>query len=270
MSSILEKVVLDERLSLKAKGLFVLMYSQGVRVRKAIAMSKDGRDAHYAAFSELQEFGYAEHIVYAENPDTSSNTCTENPDTTPEVRTENPEIDVVCTENPDTVQKSGSPLGNPPSQKDKEKTTTSSSPKEREKGFRAPKPEEVEEYMTERRWKDAKRQAEAFIDFYSSKGWMIGKNKMKEWKAAVRTWERHGDVERTEEAQDPRIARLFEIDWNSQPDERVVKASVFCVANKVHPPKALAKRYFNNLGLLSKFKDACKVEGVEPKMLSAK
>ena len=32
--------------------------------------------------------------------------------------------------------------------------------------------------------------AQAFIDFYESKGWMIGKNKMKDWKAAVRTWER--------------------------------------------------------------------------------
>ena len=32
--------------------------------------------------------------------------------------------------------------------------------------------------------------AEAFIDFYDSKNWMIGKNKMKDWKASVRTWER--------------------------------------------------------------------------------
>ena len=32
--------------------------------------------------------------------------------------------------------------------------------------------------------------AQAFVDFYASKGWMIGKNKMKDWKAAVRTWER--------------------------------------------------------------------------------
>ena len=32
--------------------------------------------------------------------------------------------------------------------------------------------------------------AEAFINFYESKGWMIGKNKMKDWKAAVRTWEK--------------------------------------------------------------------------------
>ena len=32
--------------------------------------------------------------------------------------------------------------------------------------------------------------AEAFIDFYESKNWHIGKNKMKDWKACVRTWER--------------------------------------------------------------------------------
>lgn len=31
--------------------------------------------------------------------------------------------------------------------------------------------------------------AERFYDFYESKNWMIGKNKMKDWKAAVRTWE---------------------------------------------------------------------------------
>ena len=31
--------------------------------------------------------------------------------------------------------------------------------------------------------------AESFIDFYESKGWQIGKEKMKSWKACVRTWE---------------------------------------------------------------------------------
>ena len=36
---------------------------------------------------------------------------------------------------------------------------------------------------------------EAFVDFYASKGWLVGKAKMKDWRAAVRTWEksRHGD-----------------------------------------------------------------------------
>lgn len=32
--------------------------------------------------------------------------------------------------------------------------------------------------------------AENFVDFYTAKNWMVGKNKMKDWKAAVRTWEK--------------------------------------------------------------------------------
>jgi hypothetical protein len=31
----------------------------------------------------------------------------------------------------------------------------------------------------------------AFIDYYDSVGWMVGKKKMKDWQAAVRTWERN-------------------------------------------------------------------------------
>jgi len=31
---------------------------------------------------------------------------------------------------------------------------------------------------------------EKWVDFYQAKNWMIGRNKMKDWKAAVRTWER--------------------------------------------------------------------------------
>lgn len=30
--------------------------------------------------------------------------------------------------------------------------------------------------------------AQGFVDFYESKGWMVGKNKMKSWEAAVRNW----------------------------------------------------------------------------------
>jgi len=33
--------------------------------------------------------------------------------------------------------------------------------------------------------------AENFVDFYSSKNWMVGKNKMSDWKACVRTWEKN-------------------------------------------------------------------------------
>lgn len=35
---------------------------------------------------------------------------------------------------------------------------------------------------------------ERFVAFYESKGWMIGRNKMKDWKAALRTWENRNDA----------------------------------------------------------------------------
>lgn len=60
------------------------------------------------------------------------------------------------------------------------------------KQFIQPTIEEVVKYCLERKnGIDAQR----FVDFYESKGWMIGKNKMKDWKAAVRTWEKAGKNE---------------------------------------------------------------------------
>ena len=55
------------------------------------------------------------------------------------------------------------------------------------KRFYPPTLDEVKQYCEERK---NNIDPMAFIDFYSSKGWMIGKNRMKDWKAAVRTWER--------------------------------------------------------------------------------
>lgn len=55
------------------------------------------------------------------------------------------------------------------------------------KRFVPPTVEEVRDFCLER---NNGIDAEAFVDFYQSKGWYVGKNKMKDWKAAVRTWER--------------------------------------------------------------------------------
>ena len=53
--------------------------------------------------------------------------------------------------------------------------------------------EEVKAYCSER---GNKVDPERFIDYYTSNGWKVGKNPMKDWKAAVRTWER-SDVQKT-------------------------------------------------------------------------
>ena len=56
----------------------------------------------------------------------------------------------------------------------------------RKRNFIKPTIEEIEEYCSER---NNGINANAFYDFYESKDWYVGKNKMKDWKACVRTWE---------------------------------------------------------------------------------
>jgi hypothetical protein len=53
--------------------------------------------------------------------------------------------------------------------------------------FKKPSLNEIKNYCLERR---NNINFEAFYDFYESKGWKVGKNTMKDWKASIRTWER--------------------------------------------------------------------------------
>lgn len=75
--------------------------------------------------------------------------------------------------------------------------------------FRAPSPEEVAEYA--RSYAEGKDldlastdfDPERFVDFYAQKGWVVGKAKMKDWKASVRIWVRSSKpMERKREVND--------------------------------------------------------------------
>ena len=56
--------------------------------------------------------------------------------------------------------------------------------------FTPPTLDEVKTYCLER---NNNVDAERFIDYYTANGWKVGKNSMKDWKAAVRTWEKTSD-----------------------------------------------------------------------------
>lgn len=57
------------------------------------------------------------------------------------------------------------------------------------KRFVKPTIEEIAEYCTQR---GNNVDAQKFFDYYESNGWKVGRNSMKDWKAAVRSWERNG------------------------------------------------------------------------------
>lgn len=62
--------------------------------------------------------------------------------------------------------------------------------------FYPPTVGEVQAYCDSR---GSRIDAQGFVDFYQSKGWKVGKNAMKDWRAAVRTWERKQNAEEPQE-----------------------------------------------------------------------
>lgn len=92
-----------------------------------------------------------------------------------------------------TSNSTTNPLSNQPT--DNQQITTTKNDKNvnnKDKGkakrFSPPTKSEAFSYFLERNHPAAEQEADSFIDFYSMKGWMIGKNKMKDWKAAIRNW----------------------------------------------------------------------------------
>ena len=78
---------------------------------------------------------------------------------------------------------------------------------EKRKRFTAPTLEEVSEYCKER---NNSVDPQRWFDYYSANGWMVGRNKMKDWKAAVRTWERNSFDSKPKQAYKPND----ESDWD--------------------------------------------------------
>ena len=65
------------------------------------------------------------------------------------------------------------------------------------KRFTPPTVEKVQAYCQER---GNNIDPEQFVDFYASKGWKVGNNSMKDWKACVRTWEKRGSSKNNQQS----------------------------------------------------------------------
>lgn len=202
----------DKRLSLRAKGLLSEMLSLRDDWNYSIAglafINKEKEDTIKSILKELKETGYLvvnkflpskenggkityEYIVY-EVPKTEVNQEGENQYLDGQHLDCQP-TDVQPTEKPrqlnTNILNTNLPITD---------LLTTDLPKEKEiykereevkpKKFTPPTVDEVREYCLE---KGYDIDPQYFIDFYESKGWMVGKNKMVNWRACVRTWVRN-------------------------------------------------------------------------------
>ena len=87
-----------------------------------------------------------------------------------------------------TTQSSDVAFSEEDKEKEKEEDKDMSGKPAKRKRFTPPTLDEVKDYCQERK---NGIDAQKFIDYYTANGWLVGKNKMRDWQAAVRTWERN-------------------------------------------------------------------------------
>lgn len=188
-------ILRDKNLSIKSVGLFCILWSLpddwDFSVRGMASILKDGESCIRTAIKELQDNGYLtisrERIngklgnsiwILSENPDVeNAHEEKRHEENRSQINKEERSIDLNKVKRENNIY--GDVDENVKSPRKTNKPTSR---------FVKPTIEEIREYCDERcNTVDVER----FYDYYESNGWMVGKNKMKDWKAAVRTWERN-------------------------------------------------------------------------------
>lgn len=183
----------EKKMSLKAKGLLSEMLSLPDEWDYSVVglseINLESRNSINSILNELEEFGYLKRSRNYVNGKIANWTYDiyEKPLYLKNEDIENEDIENLDIEN-DTQLNNKELIT-------KELSNKELSNKELKRGKKFIKPtiEQIQEYCVERR---NGVNAEAFYDFYESKDWYVGKNKMKDWKACIRTWEQRKKEEK--------------------------------------------------------------------------
>lgn len=143
--------------------------------------------------NEKGKFGAVEYTLKAFRKKTSN----KNTDTEKYRNGKIPQQDNNSTILNSPINKDNSIILNNPVIDKEEKRLSNDNPKN--KRFVKPTIEQIQAYIDE---KKLHFEADRFFDYYESKGWMVGKNHMKDWKAACRTWESMRKSEKREEKEE--------------------------------------------------------------------
>lgn len=168
----------DYRLSFKAKGLLCQMLSLPdgweYSVEGLARLTSDGVSAITSGLRELEEYGYFRRERVRKDNRLAGIEY---------IISETPNSDFLISEN---LKQENLILENPPQLNTNKSNTNKSKTKVIDIRYMIPPTiEMIEDYINERGYNV---NAHTFYDFYESKGWLVGKTKMKDWQAAIRTW----------------------------------------------------------------------------------
>ena len=211
----------DKRMSLKAKGLLSLILSLpdgwNYTIGGLVSICIEKEVAVKTALTELKKCGYLRIDKVKPSKENGGRyeyiyNIFEQPIGIQEVEiqgVENQPLEILALENIPLYKDTDKTIT------DLSITDTSSIDDRPRTRFTPPTLEEVQSYCRER---GNNVDAERFINHYTSNGWMVGRNKMKDWKASVRTWEKNGYDKPTEQKSSNPFLRLLEED--NKPEQK--------------------------------------------------
>lgn len=197
----------EKEMSLKAKGLLSEMLSLpddwNYSIAGLVAINKESKNTIISTLEELKIHGYLKITKLLPNETTSGRIeyiydIYEKKQEPKKQGLEKQELEKQGLEFSPQYNINNKIINNKEINNKKEKSI-------KRKSFTKPTTEEIQQYCTER---NNGINAEAFYDFYESKNWYVGKNKMVDWKACVRTWERRKNEGRKKTAEEERRERL--------------------------------------------------------------
>lgn len=218
----------DKRLSLKAKGLLTIMLSLredwDYSVNGLVSICKEGKGAVETALRELKECGYLE-IVKITPKDSKSGrfeyqyNIYESSVDFQKTRPQKQGARIQGVENPpqlSTKELRDGQKGESVGCRDFNENELFPAIKTESKArFAPPTRDEVEAYAREKGYNGFP--ADRFIAYYESNGWMVGRTKMKSWRAAMANWWLREDKGK-QQAQQPKIQVSEEImaEWERE------------------------------------------------------
>lgn len=197
----------DKGLSLKAKGLLSLMLSLpedwDYSIEGLVRLSSDAKSSVGSGLKELEENKYLvrkpirdkskiidwEYNIYEQG--------IENALLTDFQEVDNQEVENLEVEN---LEVENQPQYNTNIYNTKELNIKEEIYKEERFNFKKPSIDEIGIYCNERK---NSIDATKFYNYYESVGWLIGKQRMKDWKACVRTWEQRNTKQSTQQYNKP-------------------------------------------------------------------
>lgn len=187
----------EKEMSLKAIGLLSVMLSLpdnwDYSVAGLTAIRSESKNTINAILQELEQFGY---LVRTQLRNTQGIITGYNYDIYEEPHPKNPDMENPYLEKPD--------MDNWYQYNNKELNTKELNNKRIRRTFQKPTKEQLEAYIKEH---NLNVDPDAFIDYYESNGWKVGKNPMKSWEATANRWSRTQKTEARPDWIDKEIKR---------------------------------------------------------------